>query len=141
MVSDLRLERETTDLSKVDVLHLHQFLDGLESVLECDLGVFGDVAQLTDHQSLILWQVARVLIPELKALVQFDLGHHLGGNNRQLQDVGEVLSQLDRVHSFHTAASHLWYLAQRIQVALLALNRYQTHSDSVFLSKLAQTLI
>lgn len=120
LVGDLHLEWEMLDFVQIDVLHLGEFRDLLQRVLEGDLGIFGDVTNITGHQGLVLGEIGWVLVSEAEAFVQLDLALHVGGYDWLREDVDEVVGQLGRVHTFDLTAGHFSQLCEGIKIAVIA---------------------
>lgn len=141
IVRDLGLEGEGFNESEVEVLHFHQFLKILESILEGYLSLSSNITQISRHQGLILTQIQGILVSEFKSLMKLDFGDNIGCNDGELKDVGEVLSELDRIHTLNRAASQLSQSAECVNVALITYDGDDTHRDTLALSELSESLI
>lgn len=67
--------------------------------------------------------------------------YDISGDDRQLEDVGEVLSQLDWVYSFNGATGQLSYFTQRVDVAFFTCYRDDADSDTLRFCEFSKFLI
>jgi len=102
-VGNLCLERETVDLREIDVVHFDKLFQCLQSIFKSDFSLLCYTAHVSHHECLIFRKVQNIFIPEFETFVQLYLSYDISGDDRQLEDVGEVLSQLDRIYSFNRA--------------------------------------
>lgn len=63
-VGNLCLERETVDLSEIDVVHFYKLFQCLQSVLKSDFSLFGHTTHVSHHECLIFRKVQNIFIPE-----------------------------------------------------------------------------
>jgi len=69
-VLNLGLERKSSDLRQVDILHPSKVADLLKRIFKRDLSLLGYVANVAHHQRHIVGEALRVLVSELQAFVQ-----------------------------------------------------------------------
>lgn len=77
LVGDLSLEGEALDLGQIQVLHLGQLADLLQGIFKCDFGVLSHVTDISYELGLVFRYELGVLVPELEAFVELDLGDHV----------------------------------------------------------------
>lgn len=77
LVGDLSLEGEAVDLGQIHVLHLGQLGDLLQGIFKCDFGILCHVTDISYEHSLVFREPLGVLVPELEAFVELDLGNHV----------------------------------------------------------------
>lgn len=140
-VADLGLERETLDLFKVQVFHLNQLRDRLESIFKGEHILLGDIAERSGKDRPVCRQSCGIFISELESLVQLDLGLDLRGNYWKGQDIGEVLGEGNWAHALDLATGELSKLAQGVDLALVAFDAYDVDRDASLLSNLADALV
>ena len=66
--------------------------------------------------------------------MQLDLTHNVSCDNWKLKDVCKVLGKLNGVNSLNTPASDLCKGGESSNLALLSLNTYDAHSDTLAFS-------
>jgi len=120
-------------LIQVEVLHLGKLWNLLHGVLEGDLGVNGDVTDLTDHQREIFGKSVRIFVPEGETFMQFDLALDIRGDDWLGENVGEVAGELNWVDALDFTTGHLRQLGESIEVALISSDRDNVNRESHFL--------
>lgn len=129
------------DLREIDVIHLDKLIQCLQSIFKSDLGLLSNTSHVSHHQCLIFWKIQDILVPEFETFVQLYFGYDISGDYWQLQDVGKVLSQLDRVHSLNASTSQLSYFTQRVDVAFFTCYRDDADSDTLWFCEFSKFLI